>query len=77
MNKYQLALLFVIGVLAIIQVQEPPASLHPDDQEISSRGPIEEDEYKENGKMHDILLMCVPEDEWIDNDDNMERGIVA
>ena len=43
MNKYQLALLFVIGVLAIIQVQEPPASLHPDDQEISCRGPIEED----------------------------------
>ena len=73
MNKYQLALLFVIGVLAIIQVQEPPASLHPDDQEISCRGPIEEDKYEEN----DILLICVPEDEWIDNDDNMERGIVA
>lgn len=73
MNKYQLALLFVIGVLAIIQVQEPPASLHPDDQEISCRGPIEEDDYKEN----DILLICDPEGGWIDNDDNMERGIVA
>ena len=73
MNKYQLALLFVIGVLAIIQVQEPPASLHPDDQEISCRGPIEEDDYKEN----DILLICDPEGGWIDNDDNMDGGIVA
>ena len=73
MNKYQLALLFVVGVLAIIQVQEPPAFLHPDDQEISCRGPIEEDNYEEN----DILLICDPEGGWIDEDDNMDGGIVA
>ena len=73
MIKYQLALLFFIGVLAIIQVQEPPAFLHPDDQEISCRGPIEEDNYEEN----DILLICGSPDEHIDNDDNMDGGIVA
>jgi hypothetical protein len=84
MNKYLFAALFFVGILAIIQVQEPPAPVHPDEEESLSqsinqtsllvcRGPIIEDNYKEDT----ILLVCDPEGGWNDSDDNKEGGIVA
>ena len=84
MNKYLFAALFFVGILAIIQVQEPPAPVHPDEEESLSqsinqtsllvcRGPIIEDNYKEDN----ILLVCDPEGGWIDEDGNEEGGIVA
>ena len=84
MNKYLFAALFFVSILAIIQVQEPPAPVHPDEEESLSqsinqtsllvcRGPIIEDNYKEDN----ILLVCGSPDEFIDSDDNKEGGIVA
>jgi len=30
MSKYMIAALFFVGILAILQVEDPPPSLHPD-----------------------------------------------
>ena len=84
MNKYLFAAIFFVGILVIIQVQEPPTPVHPDEEESLSqsinqtsllvcRGPIIEDNYKEDN----ILLVCDPEGGWNDSDDNKEGGIVA
>ncbi len=84
MNKYLFAALFFVSILAIIQVQEPPAPVHPDEEEslsqsinqtslLACRDPIIEDNYKEDN----IMLVCVSPDEFIDSDDNKEGGIAA
>ena len=84
MNKYLFAAIFFVGILVIIQVQEPPAPVHPDEEEslsqsinqtsiLACRGPIIEDNYTEDN----ILLVCGSPDEFIDSDGNKEGGIIA